>query len=59
MRDFIVNTKVGHFLFLITFCFAICGIVSLLTKMELSYMMLGSFLTSIVISVIDGNERWV
>ena len=59
MNDFITDTKLGHFLFMITFSLIVCGILSALTSMDLSMMMLGAVPVAAIFSIFDDNDRWV
>ena len=59
MRNFITETKVGHFLFIVTFSLIVCGILSMLTSLELGPMMLGSFPIAALFAIFDDNDRWI
>jgi len=54
--DFIFTTKIGHFIFLMTFSILLIWIVSLFTTLSFPIMLLGSTLMSIFLVTIDGNK---
>ena len=56
--DWIYETKVGHFLFLMISITIIGGIISIFVSNVFWNMLIGAFIVSIYLSISDDNEQW-
>jgi hypothetical protein len=59
IEDWILYTKIGHFIALFGMSVLLDTILLIIYPKLFFYAMMGSLVTAIVICLTDGNKRWV
>ena len=58
MIYWMLNTKLGHFTFIVIFVLITGGIISLLTGLSFFIMIFVSIIAGVFLSIIDNNNKW-
>lgn len=60
MDDWLRNTKVGHFIFLMLFSITFIGIIHIfIPSINFISAIIGSTLVAIILSINDDNKKWI